>query len=60
MINFGEDLLQIDLSIKTVSGGQNLISDFIKGTLDVSHILIRGHNHINGMTEKVIDTPDKT
>ena len=42
--------------LRRFAGDQNLISDFIKETLDVIHILIRGHNLISGMTEKVIDT----
>jgi hypothetical protein len=47
--------------LRRFPGDQNLISEFIKGTvLDVSHILIRGHNLISGMTEVVPDTPDKT
>ena len=57
MIKYGISLSQIDLNLlRRFPGDQNLISDFIKGTLDVNHILIRGHNHISGMTEKVIDT----
>ena len=45
--------------LRRFAGDQNLISDFIKEVLDVNHILIRGHNHISGMTEKVIDTKDR-
>ena len=44
------------LPIKTVSGGQNLFQTLLRALLDVTHILIRGHNHTNGMAEKVIDT----
>ena len=39
---------------------KTLFQTLLRALLDVNHILIRGHNHINGMTEKVIDTPDKT
>ena len=57
MINFGEIYRNRPNLLRRFHRDQNLISDFIKEkVLDVNHILIRGHNHINGMTEKVIDT----
>ena len=36
---------------------KTLFQTLLRIILDVNHILIRGHNHISGMTEKVIDTP---
>ena len=43
--------------LRRFAGDQNLLSEFIKGPLDVIHFLILGHNHISGMTEREIDTP---
>ena len=52
MTNYGINLLQIDKSIKTVSVTKTLFHTLLKAVMDVIHILIRGHNHISGMTEK--------
>ena len=38
------------------SGDQNVISDLIIKFEKLGHFLIHGHNHINGMIEKVNDT----
>ena len=38
---------------------KTLFQSLLRAVLDVIHFLIRGHNHISGMTEVVPDTPDK-
>ena len=38
--------------LRRASVTKTLFQTLLRALLDVTHILIRGHNHINGMTEK--------